>query len=1755
MYPELSSRPAPFHPDSPRFQPDTPVADVPPLMQAIPMELDSQSESQSENETITSYIGHSEQEYYGPVENIGTRPFLPLDRERVPPSSRDPTLRNLPHEALEYFFSGSSRSPLLEAQHCHSFGSNPRIAHHPRLPHHQHPAPLSKTEARTTAWSSDSVNSFIEASKVSSLTSNKRDRGELDSSTHKSGFSAGTGGKSDSSDRPIFQEETTSYLPFPEFAKSERLDSRGIHLTGLRNLRNWVKNQMEVIVKNEFINRAHSLEIDIRTHMALAHWVETDARAVNASFAKLEEKREFFRSLSRSDMKTLWRDVAENIVIQEANDLLKHLEVMQFCIETRQYNKILDPKWVAEKVGYLKLRESSPAVQELIRKAHRMKNIYTTMEKTGKSLPEVQKELAAAEKHMKEVCVGKQVDGGNMEIRAKEVTMPPLIPEKVPTPPPPVPEKVTAPPPPAPEKVPTPSSAPGKVPTPSSTPGKVPTPSSTPEKVPTPSSAPGKVPTPSSAPGNVSVPPVIPEEGHTPSSVPGKSSDGVPHSSEVVDSVTETEEGEIANTDNTVVTEAPLLLQMNNGGVDSKVPKSADVGPLQKSSDDKKVLAETTTSTLTQVDSGHLANTESKPPMQSVSTPVDSVCRIQASSTSRFYHLDEIGFASPKRLDSGSLPERHLSPLKLWAKKELDRLFKIKYLNQAHAREMDHRLVLMLEEWILAMKQKGREDILNGHSIEREKKLMRKQVRNDVRNITNVVVENAAVEELCHLRQTGLLATTPLSKDMNYNKSLTMEYFCERLGYVSLRAAKGEALAKEIERKVAEANLAIEKIVRKRQNIHTKPSKLPASLVVDERIKKVVSEDTSDESLVKPVLLRAHSRTISIAPIRSLNLTTQESGEKNEGHHVDQKVDNSRVASTSHPCTPSKTVHDHSSRDYSTQDKHTRVAATTVRVSYDALKSISSRRTARDPRSRSPRRTSSSRSSRSRYRSRESYPSTEDSSVSPSRSRRRVSSSYKRKHESRSHHHDSDPSSSVGTQESSKTETEHTSESDLELLEMRRKLILSINEKQSRGRQVDRGTNLSKMGTTKTEPVPSEAENSREEDGMEKDKDSKPESSSTFVYLGNSMIETLTTPTGAPPTLESPTSVMECVDGSIKTNSTMACLYEVVSDEECGSEQFGPSGGQTTNSRRSSVGYTTNSPPNPPAGSTTMDVTGDQTTTDEDDCYNLVIDCSSTSGPSKAHCRDVETGDSILDTQDGPMIVETATPNQQGVCTNTPTPHQTTVDDDETLEEGEITEDDDTSREVEKEEKQLVAAVDPKGDSSVVQGDTRDTHASGNELNPAETDATLGESRHEALDSDQRVSQGVKVHVKPGLSDLPVNGGSPEGPFENKDSSTASPSTLTPNSEPYVSTAEEPVIWTASVNSPPVDMATVTVLSIGEYSHSTEPLRNVPGTIPHPLGASTTGASTTSASTTSASTTSASTTSASTTSASTTGVSITGVSITSASITSTSITSASITSASTTGASITSTSTTDASITSASTTGASTSGVSTGGPSTSVTSKTGISTKLASNTIPVYGPHKGVKAVQRASVTKPRSPGSSDKPSEDKTKPSSVVKRNGPSVKTTSSLQEREQRLVYAVSIGDTASIKVNGSSNGCPLLFCVLQVCSRIRNIMQTNIHARTHARMHAHTHTNTHTHMHTVHKHIHTYVCVYIHVQHMQQYIYVHAYIDIYVHTDAHTYVVPAYVLYIHYLTFPWFVCSSRWGMWKRGNLKDVSSSLSTR
>ena len=541
VHPKLSSRPSPFHHGSPRFQPDTPVVDVPPLMQAIPMELDSQSESQSDNEIITSYMtapgtNHSEHEYYGPVENIGTRAFLPRDRERVPPSSRNPTSRNLPHEASEYFFSVSSRSPLLEAQHCHSFGSNPMIAHHSRLPHHQHPVPPSNTEVHTTAWSSDSVNNLIEASKVSSLISNKRDRGDLDSSTHKSHFLADTIGKSDPSDRPVFQEETTSYLPFPEFAKSERLNARGIHLTGLRNLRNWVKNQMEVIVKNDFINRAHSLEIDIRTHVALAHWVETDARAVNGSLSKLSEKREHFRSLSRSDMKTLWRDVAENIVIQEAKDLLKHLEVSQFCIETRQYSKCLDPKWVAEKVGYLKLRESSLAVQELIRKAHRMKNVYTTMEKTGKSLPEVQKELAAAEKHMKEICVGIQVDEGNKEIQEGGVTMPPLIPGKAPTPPPPAPGKVPAPPPPAPGKVPAPSSAPGKVPTPSSAPGKVPAPpapgkvpapSSAPGKVPTPSSAPGKVPAPSSAPGKVlgplsipgkvSVPPLFPKEGQTPS--------------------------------------------------------------------------------------------------------------------------------------------------------------------------------------------------------------------------------------------------------------------------------------------------------------------------------------------------------------------------------------------------------------------------------------------------------------------------------------------------------------------------------------------------------------------------------------------------------------------------------------------------------------------------------------------------------------------------------------------------------------------------------------------------------------------------------------------------------------------------------------------------------------------------------------------------------------------------------------------------------------------------------------------------------------------------------------------------------------------------------------------------------------------------------------------------------------------------------------------------------------------------------------
>ena len=788
----------------------------------------------------------------------------------------------------------------------------------------------------------------------------------------------------------------------------------GLPRDALRNLYQWSKGQMDKNISKKDFNSAHSTEVEVRTNVRLLEWVENNKMQLShqTSTERVEVMKHQFHEEVRQDIKLILSSVVENLAIEELLFLRKTCPPRVFLHTTASYSKSLDCQLILEKAGYLSTRRNEPRVMSLFQKSAMMKGVLGKAKAKRMSVAGVLSEFrakqhAVAAKRHRYGKGNKTASVGRNQFTEDAVA---CI-EGTPV--------VTA------------GSIPG---------------------------CEGKALTRDCA--------VPITEGQDKSTEDNTSVAGKEAASECTGTTTDGQEQSIE--DHTVIES----IEANSGGVDERhiendVEKISVTNPERPSvlpSHDRISLDELVSGThspipipsdtRTQPDNSAVglaggATTSGgklwadKQHSSEAKEVVLSGSHERKESTMSL-EVDTISFAKPefavnglscvKRVSKEGVPPNLLDHLRKWAKYQFHSLTSSKQFNSVHSMEISIRTAVKLLDC-----SQSHSSGFSAQTIEKQRATLRKAAYNEVHGMLLTVKENVAVEEAKAVRWNEHVKQVVLRG--SYQRKLCLDDLVQRMGYVVPRAEKGDGKAQDLLKKVDLLQLLSERPQRSSAHaveVEGNPSsqKLPSLsphpllFVPTPSVLGAVSKHDTQP--------RDHSRG------KGLHGVPERMNEKESRQARNRRSSSQGRARSKSRSIISTSSESDSSSESSEQRKTTKKKALQERRRSGHLGS-KSRSTC------SPRRSRSRNKHTSRRRESSCSETTHgDTSASPVRAARALQKRSRSCERARG-----------GLTPSSDSETErvrqkYADEEDIKLLEMRRKLLQSILDKQQNGQELDK---------------------------------------------------------------------------------------------------------------------------------------------------------------------------------------------------------------------------------------------------------------------------------------------------------------------------------------------------------------------------------------------------------------------------------------------------------------------------------------------------------------------------------------------------------------------------------------------------------------------------------------------------------------------------------------------------------------------------
>ena len=370
-----------------------------------------------------------------------------------------------------------------------------------------------------------------------------------------------------------------------------------------------------------------------------------------------------------------------------------------------------------------------------------------------------------------------------------------------------------------------------------------------------------------------------------------------------------------------------------------------------------------------------------------------------------------IGLSRVKRVSKEGIAPNLLNHFRIWARGEFQTLYSLKQFNSVHSMEINVRTAVKWLEWFTS-----RSGTCSSQTLEKQRMTLHRVVRNEFRGMLLIAKENVAIEEAKAVMGNKQVMQSILSGV--YQRKLCWNDLVQRMGYVVPRAEEGDEKAQDLLKKVDQVHM----LIKSRQK--------------GSNTAKAVDSDASNRKLF--------TESSPLDPTSSVVKMMPKYGAQTGDHGIEE------VQS----CIPAG----ESGRSRSSRSKSNTSTSSEVDSSSD---SIQRRRKGQERRSGSHKRSRSrssnspkSRRSQSRQTSwcrESSYDETACSDAGSSRVRasqfwRKRSKSCERSNTGRI-----TPSSDL---EKVRMRQKYADEEDMELLEMRRKLLQSILEKQQKGQEL-----------------------------------------------------------------------------------------------------------------------------------------------------------------------------------------------------------------------------------------------------------------------------------------------------------------------------------------------------------------------------------------------------------------------------------------------------------------------------------------------------------------------------------------------------------------------------------------------------------------------------------------------------------------------------------------------------------------------------
>ena len=371
------------------------------------------------------------------------------------------------------------------------------------------------------------------------------------------------------------------------------------------------------------------------------------------------------------------------------------------------------------------------------------------------------------------------------------------------------------------------------------------------------------------------------------------------------------------------------------------------------------------------------------------------------------------GLSRVKRVPKEGIAPNLLNHFRIWARGEFQTLYSLKQFNSVHSMEINVRTAVKWLEWF-----NSRSGTCSFQTLEKQRMTLHRVVRNEFRGMLLIVKENVAIEEAKAVMGNKRVMQSILSGV--YQRKLCWDDLVQRMGYVVPRAEEGDEKAQDLLKKVDQVHM----LIKSRQK--------------GSNTAKAVHSDASNR---KPF-----TESSPLDPTSSVMKVMPRYGAQTGDHGIEEEVQS---------CIPAG----ESGRSRSSRSKSNTSTSSEVDSSSDSIQRR--RRKGQERRSGSHKRSRSrssnspkSRCSQSRQTSwcrESSYDETACSDAGSSRVRasqfwRKRSKSCERSNTGRI-----SPSSDL---EKVRMRQKYADEEDMELLEMRRKLLQSILEKQQKGQEL-----------------------------------------------------------------------------------------------------------------------------------------------------------------------------------------------------------------------------------------------------------------------------------------------------------------------------------------------------------------------------------------------------------------------------------------------------------------------------------------------------------------------------------------------------------------------------------------------------------------------------------------------------------------------------------------------------------------------------